>query len=90
MNEFQQQILQKIEQIALKLDNYKSNNQDLTKLKEELEAKIIYLERRERELNSQLENQKLELSEKSELIDKATSKIAVSYTHLTLPTILPV
>ena len=75
MNEFQQQILQKIEQIALKLDNYKSNNQDLTKLKEELEAKIIYLERRERELNSQLENQKLELSEKSELIDKATNKI---------------
>ena len=35
MNEFQQQILQKIEQIALKLENYKSNNQDLTKLKEE-------------------------------------------------------
>ena len=75
MNEFQQQILQKIEQIALKLENYKSNNQDLTKLKEELEAKIIYLERREQELNSQLEDQKLELSEKSELIDKATNKI---------------
>ena len=75
MNEFQQQILQKIEQIALKLENYKSNNQDLTKLKEELEAKIIYLERREQELKSQLEDQKLELSEKSELIDKATNKI---------------
>jgi len=75
MNEFQQQILQKIEQIALKLENYKSNNQDLTKLKEELEAKIIYLERKEHELNSQLEDQKLELSEKSELIDKATNKI---------------
>ena len=75
MNEFQQQILQKIEQIALKLENYKSNNQDLTKLKEELEAKIIYLEKREHELNSRLEDQKLELSEKSELIDKATNKI---------------
>ena len=75
MNEFQQQILQKIEQIALKLENYKSNNQDLTNLKEELEAKIIYLERREQELNSQLQDQKLELSEKSELIDKATNKI---------------
>ena len=75
MNEFQQQILQKIEQIALKLENYKSNNQDLTKLKEELEAKIIYLEKREQELNSRLEDQKLELSEKSELIDKATNKI---------------
>ena len=75
MNEFQQQILQKIEQIALKLENYKTNKQDLTKLKEELEAKIIYLERREQELNSQLEDQKLELSEKSELIDKATNKI---------------
>ncbi len=75
MNEFQQQILQKIEQIAIKLENYKSNNQDLTKLKEELEAKIIYFERREQELNSQLEDQKLELSEKSELIDKATNKI---------------
>ena len=59
MNEFQQQILQKIEQIALKLENYKSNNQDLTKLKEELEAKIIYLEKRERELNSQLENRNI-------------------------------
>ena len=75
MNEFQQQILQKIEQIALKLENYKSNKQDLTKLKEELEAKVLYLERREQELNSQLEDQKLELSEKSELIDKATNKI---------------
>ena len=75
MNEFQQQILQKIEQIALKLENYKSNIHDLSKLKEELEAKIIYLERREQELNSQLEDQKLELSEKSELIDKATNKI---------------
>ena len=75
MNEFQQQILQKIDQIALKLENYKSNNQDLTKIKEELEAKILYLERREQVLNSQLEDQKLELSEKSELIDKATNKI---------------
>ena len=75
MNEFQQQILQKIDQIALKLENYKSNNQDLTKIKEELVAKILYLERREQELNSQLEDQKLELSEKSELIGKATNKI---------------
>ena len=33
------------------------------------------MERREQELNSQLEDQKLELSEKSELIDKATNKI---------------
>ena len=42
MNEFQQQILQKIEQIALKLENYKSNNQDLTKLKEELVLLSIF------------------------------------------------
>ena len=75
MNEFQQQILQKIEQIALKLENYKTNNQELTKLKEELEAKVNYLERREQELKDQLENQQIELSEKSELIDKATKKI---------------
>ena len=40
MNEFQQQILQKIEQIALKLENYKTNNLELTKSKEELEAKV--------------------------------------------------
>jgi phage shock protein A len=70
MNEFQQQILQKIEQIALKLENYKTNNLELTKSKEELEAKVNYLERREQELKNQLE-----LSEKSELIDKATNKI---------------
>jgi len=75
MNEFQQQILQKIEQIALKLENYKTNNQELTKLKEELEAKVNYLERREQELKDQLEHQQMELSEKSELIDKATKKI---------------
>ena len=75
MNEFQQQILQKIEQIALKLENYKSNNQQLTRTKEELEAKVNYLEKREQELKDQLENQQIELSEKSELIDKATSKI---------------
>ena len=75
MNEFQQQILQKIEQIALKLENYKNNNQQLTRSKEELEAKVNYLEKREQELKDQLENQQIELSEKSELIDKATSKI---------------
>ena len=75
MNEFQQQILQKIEQIALKLENYKSSNQQLTRSKEELEAKVNYLEKREQELKDQLENQQIELSEKSELIDKATSKI---------------
>ena len=75
MNEFQQQILQKIEQIALKLENYKSNNLELTKLKEELEAKVNYLERREQELKNQLEQKQMELSEKSELIDKATNKI---------------
>jgi chromosome segregation ATPase len=75
MNEFQQQILQKIEQIALKLENYKTNNLELTKLKEELEAKVNYLERREQELKNQLEQKQMELSEKSELIDKATNKI---------------
>jgi len=75
MNEFQQQILQKIEQIALKLENYKSSNQQLTRTKEELEAKVNYLEKREQELKDQLENQQIKLSEKSELIDKATSKI---------------
>ena len=75
MNEFQQQILQKIEQIALKLENYKTNNLELTKSKEELEAKVNYLERREQELTNQLEQKQMELSEKSELIDKATNKI---------------
>ena len=75
MNEFQQQILQKIEQIALKLENYKNSNQQLTRVKEELEAKVNYLEKREQELKDQLEYQQIELSEKSELIDKATSKI---------------
>lgn len=75
MNEFQQQILQKIDQIALKLENYKTNNLELTKSKEELEAKVNYLERREQELKNQLEQKQMELSEKSELIDKATNKI---------------
>ena len=75
MNEFQQQILQKIEQIALKLENYKTNNLELTKSKEELEAKVNYLERREQELKNQLEQNQMELSEKSELIDQATNKI---------------
>ena len=75
MNEFQQQILQKIEQIALKLENYKNSNQQLTRTKEELEAKVNYLEKREQELKDQLENQQIEQSEKSKLIDKATSKI---------------
>ena len=75
MNEFQQQILEKIEQIALKLENYKTNNLELTKSKEELEAKVNYLEKREQELKNQLEQKQIELSEKSELIDKATNKI---------------
>ena len=75
MNEFQQQILQKIEQIASKLQNYKTNNQELINEKKELIAKIEYLERRESELVTELENNKLELSEKSQLIDQATNKI---------------
>ena len=75
MNEFQQQILQKIEQIASKLHNYKTNNQELIYERKELKAKIEYLERRESELLNELENNKLELSEKSQLIDQATNKI---------------
>ena len=75
MNEFQQQILQKIEQIASKLQNYKINNQELINEKQELKAKIEYLERRESELVTELENNKLELSEKSQLIDQATNII---------------
>ena len=75
MNEFQQQILQKIDQIALKLQNYKTSNQELMNEKQELKAKVEYLERRESELVSELENNKLELSEKSQLIDQATNKI---------------
>ena len=75
MNEFQQQILQKIEQIASKLQNYKTSNKELMKEKQELKAKLEYLERRESELVSELENNKLELSEKSQLIDQATNKI---------------
>ena len=75
MNEFQQQILQKIEQIASKLQNYKTYNQELINEKQELKAKIEYLQSREVELLSELENNKLELSEKSQLIDQATNKI---------------
>ena len=75
MNEFQQQILQKIEQIASKLQSYKSKNNELINEKQEFKAKIEYLERRESELVSELENKKLELSEKSQLIDQATNKI---------------
>ena len=51
------------------------NNQELTKSKEELGAKVNYLEKREQELKNQLEQKQIELSEKSELIDKATAKI---------------
>ena len=75
MNEFQQQILQKIEQIASKLQNYKTNNQELINDRKELKAKIEYLERRELELVTELENNKSELSEKSQIIDQATNKI---------------
>ena len=74
MNEFQQQILQKIEQIASKLQNYKTSNQELMNEKQELKAKVEYLERRESELVYELENNKLELTEKSQLIDQATNK----------------
>jgi uncharacterized protein YlxW (UPF0749 family) len=75
MNEFQQQILQKIELIGSKLQNYKTSNQELMNEKQELKAKVEYLERRESELVSELEKNKLELSEKSQLIDQATNKI---------------
>ena len=75
MNEFQQQILQKIEQIASKLQNYKTNNQELINEKQELKAKIEYLERRESELVTELENNKLELSENLNLLIKQLIKL---------------
>jgi len=75
MNEFQQQILKKIDQIASKLQSYKSNNHELINENQELKAKIEYLERRESELVTELENNKLELSEKSHLIDQASNKM---------------
>ena len=62
-------------QISSKLQNYKTNNQELINERKELKAKIEYLERRESELVTELENNKLELSEKSQLIDQATNKI---------------
>ena len=64
MNEFQQQILQKIEQIASKLQIIKliiKINQWETRIKK---SKIEYLE--EERIVTELENNKLELSEKSQ------------------------
>ncbi len=75
MNEFQQQILEKIEQIALKLQNYKHQNSELTKRVEELMSKLEYVEKKEEVLNSQLKTQQIELDDKSQLINKATNKI---------------
>ena len=48
MNEFQQQILEKIEQIALKLQNYKHQNSELTKRVEELMSKLEYVEKKKK------------------------------------------
>jgi chromosome segregation ATPase len=72
---FNNKYFKKIEQIASKLQNYKASNQELMNEKQELKAKVEYFERRESELVSELENNKLELSEKSQLIDQATNKI---------------
>ena len=67
--------LRRLTQVTQKIASGNFSTLVKIKSKDELQAKIEYLERREQELKSQLENQSLELDEKSKLIEKATNKI---------------
>ncbi|MDA1283952.1 MAG: hypothetical protein O3C61_03415 [Proteobacteria bacterium] len=75
MDDIQQQITNKIDQLVDKLKSFRDLSRDLEHRLLENKLKVDYLEKRQTELEQELEGNKREIEQKNQLIKQATNKI---------------
>ena len=75
MDDIQQQITNKIDQLVDKLKSFRNLSRDLEQKLLENKLKVDYLEKRQTELEQELEGNKREIEQKNQLIEQATNKI---------------
>jgi|TARA_B100000787_G_C16175257_1_gene288637 chromosome segregation ATPase len=75
MDDIQQQITNKIDQLVDKLKSFRNLSKELEQRLSENKLKVDYLETRQAELEQEVENKKREIDQKNQLIEQATSKI---------------
>jgi chromosome segregation ATPase len=75
MDDIQQQITNKIDQLVDKLKSFRNLSRELEQKLLENKLKVDYLEKRQTELEQELESNKREIEQKNQLIEQATNKI---------------
>jgi uncharacterized coiled-coil DUF342 family protein len=75
MDDIQQQITNKIDQLVDKLKSFRNLSRELEQKLLENKLKVDYLEKRQTELEQELEGNKREIEQKNQLIKQATNKI---------------
>ena len=75
MDDIQQQITNKIDQLIDKLKSFRNLSRELEQKLLENKLKVDYLEKRQTELEQELESNKREIEQKNQLIEQATNKI---------------
>ncbi|MDC3322140.1 hypothetical protein OAV49_01700 [Alphaproteobacteria bacterium] len=75
MDDIQQQITNKIDQLVDKLKSFRNLSRELEQKLLENKLKVDYLEKRQNELEQELEGNKREIEQKNQLIEQATNKI---------------
>tara|TARA_B100000787_G_C16130131_1_gene266947 strand:+ start:742 stop:1002 length:261 start_codon:yes stop_codon:yes gene_type:complete len=75
MDDIQQQIINKIDQLVDKLKFFRNLSRELEQKLLENKLKVDYLEKRQTELEQELEDNKREIEQKNQLIEQATNKI---------------
>ena len=75
MDDIQQQITNKIDQLIDKLKSFRNLSRELEQKLLENKLKVDYLEKRQTELEQELEDNKREIEQKNQLIEQATNKI---------------
>ena len=75
MDDIQQQITNKIDQLVDKLKYFKELSKETEQKLLENKLKVDYLEKRQTELEQELEGNKREIEQKNQLIEQATNKI---------------
>jgi len=75
MDDIQQQITNKIDQLVDKLKFFRNLSRELEQKLLENKLKVDYLEKRQTELEQELESNKREIEQKNQLIEQATNKI---------------
>ena len=75
MDDIQKQITDKIDQLVDKLKSFRNLSRELEQKLLENKLKVDYLEKRQTELEQELEGNKREIEQKNQLIEQATNKI---------------